>query len=63
MIGAMGPAEIARLRFELSRERNNVDGALGRALQLLDRFEAAWREQQRDERLSSAERASLGAVQ
>ncbi len=59
----MGPAEIARLRCELSRERSTVDGALGRALQLLDRFEAEWREQQRNERLTCAERQSLGAAE
>jgi hypothetical protein len=58
----MSPADITRLRFELTCDRQQVDGCLGRASQLLDDFEATWREQQRNERLTVAERQSLGSA-
>jgi hypothetical protein len=57
----MAPAEIAAMRLELGRCRQQADGAFGRAMQLLDQFENAWREQQRRERLTVAERTSLEA--
>jgi hypothetical protein len=58
-----GPAEIAAARLAVGQGRAQVDGALGLAMQLLDRLEAQWREAQRDERLSNSERQSLGAAE
>ena len=55
----MGPAEIAAMRLELGRCRQQADGAFGRAMALLDKFETDWREKERTERLAQAQRKGL----
>ena len=55
-------AEIISLELQLGRERRACDGNYGRAMQILHQLEAEWRERQRDERLTCAERQSMGAT-
>ena len=56
-------AEIIALELQLGQERRECDGHYGRAMQILHRLEAEWREQERNERLTNAERQSAGANQ
>lgn len=56
----MRPADIAAARDELSRRRQEIDIAIGAALQALDKLERDMTERARDERLSGAELASFG---
>jgi hypothetical protein len=57
----MSLAEIIALQIELGRCRQDADGSFGRALQMLNRMEAEWRERERNERLTVSERQSMGA--
>ncbi|HEY5375122.1 MAG TPA: hypothetical protein VIK01_15680 [Polyangiaceae bacterium] len=59
----MSLAEIIALEVQLGRERRECDGHYGRAMQILHRLENEWREQQRNERLTVAERRSLESTQ
>ena len=59
----MSLAEIVALQVQFNNERRDFDGCYGRALQILNRLENEWRERQRNERLTVAERVSLGVGQ
>lgn len=51
--------DLTALRVELAECRRRVDATLGRALQIVDALEAERCEQQRDSRLTAAERSTL----
>ncbi|HKY37221.1 MAG TPA: hypothetical protein VJN18_14860 [Polyangiaceae bacterium] len=55
----MNASEIAAARAELGRHRQQIDLAIGAAMQSLERMERDARERERDQRLTGAELASF----